>query len=178
MHVTNLEPNVLFGERPRRIVDNVFEALWQLVGVVAPLAQSVQAYLQTRSKFLLLLVNYAKAKVDFVGLFKIGIHAHHLRKGFLCMLERAVAIVQDAYSVPKLGLLFGVRQVGDGAQQDIPWDPSSDTEPAGRPSKLAGGRPSSDSNDLGIVSWRRHWGGARVGYQDCSRLRRCWRRFL
>jgi hypothetical protein len=41
MDMANLEPYVLLGERPRRVVDNIFEAL------------------QAFAELLLLLVNYA-----------------------------------------------------------------------------------------------------------------------
>ena len=43
-------------------------------------------YVETLIKFLLLFVYYTKAKVDFVGLFEVGLHAHDLRKSFLGML--------------------------------------------------------------------------------------------
>lgn len=43
----------------------------------------VRSYLETGRKLLLLLVNYAEAEVNFVGLLEVRLHAHHLRKGFL-----------------------------------------------------------------------------------------------
>lgn len=62
-------------------------------------------HLKTLLEFLLLLVDYSKAKVDFVGLFKVGFHAHNLRKGFFCMFKRTVAVVENTYAVPQLGFL-------------------------------------------------------------------------
>jgi hypothetical protein len=35
---------------------------------------------------LLLLVYDAKTEIDFVCLFEIGLHAHDLREGLLCMV--------------------------------------------------------------------------------------------
>lgn len=66
----------------------------------------VAAYFKTGRKFLLLLVDYTEAEVNFIGLFKVGLHAHHLRKSFLGMLKRSIAVVQDADTVPKLRLLL------------------------------------------------------------------------
>ena len=61
--------------------------------------------LETLVEFLLLLVDYTEAKVDLVGLLKIGLQFHDLRKCFLGVLERTVPIVEDSYAIPKLGLL-------------------------------------------------------------------------
>jgi hypothetical protein len=60
---------------------------------------------------LLLLVNYTEAEVDFVGLFEVGLHAHDLRKRFFGMLERPIAIVEDANTVPKFRFLVNVLVV-------------------------------------------------------------------
>lgn len=49
--------------------------------------------LQTLIEFLLLFVYYAKAEIYLVGLLEIRLHAHDLRKGLLCVVERAIAIV-------------------------------------------------------------------------------------
>lgn len=57
-------------------------------------------YLKTLAVFLLLLVYYTQAKVDFVGLFKIGLHLHDLRESFLGVIQRTVSIVQYANAIP------------------------------------------------------------------------------
>ncbi len=70
----------------------------------------------------LLLVNYTEPEVDLVGLFEVGLHAHDLRKRFLGMLQRPVAIVQDADAVPKFGLLVNVSAIEDPRR--LFWLPS------------------------------------------------------
>ncbi len=54
---------------------------------------------------MLLLVDYAEAKVDFVGLLKARLHGHDLREGFFCVFEGAVAVIEYADAVPQLRLL-------------------------------------------------------------------------
>jgi hypothetical protein len=56
-------------------------------------------------EFLLLFVYYAKAEVDLVGLFEVGLHAHDLGKGLLGMLKRSITVVENANAVPEFGLL-------------------------------------------------------------------------
>ena len=51
------------------------------------------AYLQTLLKLLLLFVDYAQSEVNLVGLFKVWLHSHDLRKGFLGVLKRAVPVI-------------------------------------------------------------------------------------
>ena len=63
------------------------------------------AYFKTLLVFLLLLVNYTKAKVDFVGLLEVGLHAHDLGKRFFGMLQRAIAIIKNSTTVPKFWFL-------------------------------------------------------------------------
>jgi hypothetical protein len=63
------------------------------------------AYLKTLLVLLLLLVNYTQAKVDFVGLFEIGLHAHDLRKRFFGMLKRSIAIIKNSNAIPKFWFL-------------------------------------------------------------------------
>lgn len=70
-------------------------------------------HFETLLKLLLLLVNDTESEVDLVCLLEVGLHAHDLREGFLGVLQRAVAIVQDTNAIPKLRL-FGVRQVVQG----------------------------------------------------------------
>jgi len=95
VNVTNLEPDVFLGERTRRVVDDVFEAL------------------QTLAELLLLFVDDSETEINLVGLFKFGSHAHDLRESFLGMVEGAIAIIQDADAVPQLRFL-GVAQVIEG----------------------------------------------------------------
>jgi hypothetical protein len=61
----------------------------------------------------LLLVNYTEPEVNFIGLFEVWLHAHDLRKRFLGMLQRPIAIVQDANAVPKFGFLVNVSAIED-----------------------------------------------------------------
>lgn len=65
-------------------------------------------YLQALLELLLLLVYYAEAEVDLVGFLEARVHAHDLREGFFGVLERAIAIVQDADTIPELGFLPGI----------------------------------------------------------------------
>ena len=104
--MANLEPNVLLGERSGRVIDDVFEALRKLAKSKGINGVYDAPYLQTLAELLLLLVDYAQTEVDFVGLLKVGLHAHDLRESFFRVLERAVAVVQNTNSVPKLGLLW------------------------------------------------------------------------
>ena len=53
----------------------------------------------------LLLVYNAQSKVDFVRLFKVWFHAHHLREGLFGMLEGAISIVENANAIPEFRLL-------------------------------------------------------------------------
>lgn len=62
-------------------------------------------YLQTLLVLLLLLVNYSKSEVYLVCLFEVRFHSHHLRECFFGMLEGAIAVVENADSVPKFWLL-------------------------------------------------------------------------
>lgn len=95
--MANLKVDVLLGQWARRVVHNVLEAL------------------QTLAEFLLLFVNNAEAEVNFVGLFKVGSHAHDLRESLFGMVERAIAIVENTDSIPKFGFLSegGVVSNGD-----------------------------------------------------------------
>lgn len=43
--------------------------------------------LKTLLEFLLLFVNYAQSEVDLIGLLKVRLHSHYLRKGFFGVLE-------------------------------------------------------------------------------------------
>jgi hypothetical protein len=87
--MADLEVYVLLGQGPWRIIHNVFEAL------------------QTLIELLLLLVDDAQAEVDFVGFFKVGRHAHDLRKGLFGVIQRSVTIVENPDSIPQPRLLFG-----------------------------------------------------------------------
>jgi hypothetical protein len=82
VNVPYLEPNVFFCQR------------WRWYG------NDVPETLETLRVFLLLLVDYTKAKVDFIGLFKVRLHAHNLRKGLFSMLQRAIAIIENANPIP------------------------------------------------------------------------------
>lgn len=104
VHMTNLEPDVFFGKRSRRIGDNVFETLPKCQKNRAVLSRTSD--LQALIVLLLLLVDNAKSKVDFVGLLEIRLHAHDLGERFLGMLKRSIAIVEYANTVPQFRLLM------------------------------------------------------------------------
>ena len=93
--MANLEPNVSFCQRGRRVVKNVFKALER------------QLVLEQ------LLVYDAKAKVDFICLFKMRVHFHDLSKGFLGVLKRVGALVKNTNAVPQLGVL-GIAEMDKG----------------------------------------------------------------
>ena len=67
-------------------------------------------YVQTLIELLLLLVDYAQAEVDLVGLLESRFHTHDLRKCLFGMLQRSVAIIEYTNAVPKLGLLSYVSR--------------------------------------------------------------------
>ena len=50
-------------------------------------------YLQAQVELLLLLVNYTETEVYLVCLLEFWLHTHDLGESFLCVLERAVAVV-------------------------------------------------------------------------------------
>lgn len=85
--MANLEPDVLLGQGARRVRDDVLKAL------------------QTLVELLLLLVDYAESEIDFVGLLKIGGHAHDLGEGFFGVVEGSITVVKDTNAVPQLGFL-------------------------------------------------------------------------
>jgi hypothetical protein len=64
--------------------------------------------LKTLLKFLLLFVNYSKSEINFVGFFEVWLHPHDLRKCLLCVLKRAVSVIEDANAVPQFGFLAGI----------------------------------------------------------------------
>ena len=57
MHMANLEPNVFFRKRPRRIRDDVFETL-QGESETQCIVWCIGPHLQALTVFLLLLVDY------------------------------------------------------------------------------------------------------------------------
>lgn len=67
--------------------------------------------LETLLEFLLLLVNDSESEIDLVGLLEVRLHAHDLRERLLGMLQGAITIIEDAYTVPQLGLLQRVRTI-------------------------------------------------------------------
>lgn len=60
-----------------------------------------RTYLERLVVLLLLLVNYPKSEVDFMGLVETRVHCHDIGKGFLRMIKRAEAVVQNTYTVPE-----------------------------------------------------------------------------
>lgn len=66
-------------------------------------------YVKTLLELGLLFVDYTQAKIDFVRLVESRGHAHHLGEGLFGVIERTVAVVEDADTVPKLGLLYTIQ---------------------------------------------------------------------
>ena len=103
VHMPDLEPYVLFGERPGGVGHYVLEALIErqqrISRVILP------SYLQTLVVLLLLLVDDTQPKVYLISLLKIRLHAHDLRECLFGVLEGTITVVKYSNAVPKLGLL-------------------------------------------------------------------------
>lgn len=99
MDMTNLEPNILFCQRPRWILNNIFEALYD-ESATARSEEKLVIYLQTLVVFLLLFIYYSETKVNFIRLLEVWLHVHDLREGLFGMFKRAVTVIQYANSVP------------------------------------------------------------------------------
>ena len=80
------------------------------------------AYLQTLVILLLLLVDYAKPKINFICLLEIRLHVHDLRKSFFGMFERSIAIVEDADAVPKFWFLVTLSAKNWVIMYQLPLD--------------------------------------------------------
>lgn len=59
-----------------------------------------RTYIKTLFVLLLLLVDYAQAKVYFIRLLKVRLHLHDLRKRFLGVLQGSIPIVEDTNAIP------------------------------------------------------------------------------
>ena len=86
MDMTDLKPDIFLGQGPRRILDYIFEALGTHQQLLA-YSRKTSIYLQALRVLLLLLVDYPKTEVNLIGLVKVWLHEHHLRKGFFGVLE-------------------------------------------------------------------------------------------
>ena len=86
VYMTNLEPDIFFVQWSRRILDDVFETLFD-ISQCDQVWNMALAHLKTLRKLLLLLVDYAQPEVDFVGFLEVGLHSHDLGEGLLGMLE-------------------------------------------------------------------------------------------
>lgn len=74
---------------------------WWEVSRSRPSQQSLaSSHLQTLSELLLLLVDYPKAEVDLICLFKMRFHLHDLRKRFFGVFKRAITVVEYADTIP------------------------------------------------------------------------------
>lgn len=104
--MTNLEPDVLLGQRGGGDGADVSEALGT-VSNPTRLTRTQVTYLKTLVILLLLFVDYAEAEVNLICLVKIGRHAHDLRERLFSMLQGPIAIIQDTNSVPQRWLLDG-----------------------------------------------------------------------
>ena len=109
MDVADLKPDIFLGQGPRRILDYIFEALGTHQQLLA-YSRKTSIYLQALRVLLLLLVDYPKTEVNFIGLVKVWLHEHHLRKGFFGVLERAVSVVEDTDPIPEFRFLQRVSQ--------------------------------------------------------------------
>lgn len=104
MNVPDLEPNVFFRERSWWYRDNIPETLHK--SAAASHKDSLRvSYLETLRVLLLLLVNYAETEINLICLFEVWLHAHDLGESLFCVLERAIAIVEDTNAVPEFGFL-------------------------------------------------------------------------
>lgn len=156
--MTNLEPDVLLGQRGRGVREDVSEALGTVSGHGHP-GSNTATYLETLLVLLLLLVDYAKPEVDLICLFKGRRHEHDLRERLLGMLQRSVPVIQDPDPVPELWLLGGPHVSSVPRHytgENSPLDPAYDKGPAGRPNTPVASRRPSDSSDLCEVSGARH----------------------
>ena len=95
--VTNLEPDVFLIEGTWWVVHDIFETLR---GQYQSLQYLGRTHFETLLELLLLLVDYPKPEIDFIRFLEVGLHAHDLRERFLCMLQRAVPIVEYTDAVP------------------------------------------------------------------------------
>jgi hypothetical protein len=102
---------------------------------------AVYTYVQTLIELLLLFINYAKAKVDFVGLLKIWLFG---------MLKGSIAIVENSNAIPKLGFLCIVSVLVEKNVEvrSVPLGQTGGRVLVGKQSKPVASRPSSDSSDL------------------------------
>jgi hypothetical protein len=98
--MSDLEPNILNGQWFGWIRNNISKALSCQLGQC-----TMSTHVQTFRILGLLLIDYTQAKVDFVGLVKVWGHAHDLTESFLCVVQRAVTVIQYTNSVPKLWFL-------------------------------------------------------------------------
>lgn len=97
--VTDLKPDILFGQWSGWYSDNVSKTL-ELVSDLWNGIHTRKAYLKTLLIFLLLFIDYAEAKVDFISLLKVGLHAHHLGESFFRVFKRSISIIEDTNSIP------------------------------------------------------------------------------
>ena len=81
----------------------------------------LEIYLQTLVVFLLLLIYYSETKVNLIRLLEVWLHVHDLREGLFGMFKRAVAVIQDANSVPQFGFLSMVSQYKRSITEYLPW---------------------------------------------------------
>lgn len=61
----------------------------------------VSTYVKRLLVLVLLLVDYAETEIYLMSLVKVGVHGHDLRECFLCMVQRAIAIIKNTYAIPK-----------------------------------------------------------------------------
>lgn len=92
VNVTDLKPDIFLREGPWRVCNDIFEALMKSASISDRPMQEI-THLQALTELLLLLVYDAKPEVDLICLLEVRLHAHHLGKCFLRMLERAISIV-------------------------------------------------------------------------------------
>jgi hypothetical protein len=66
------------------------------------------AHLQALVQLALLLVYDTETEVDLVGLLELRVHSQHGAERLLRMLERVVALIQNADAIPQVGVLSPV----------------------------------------------------------------------
>lgn len=149
-----LEPDILLCQRSRWVVNDVFEALSHQVRYLLWELMRGDTNLQALSELLLLLVDYAEAKVYLVCLLKVWLHAHDLGEGFLRVFQGTIAVVQNPNSVPQFGFLNETckHRALHEREEVAPWDLSDGKGLADKQCRLAVDLPSSRSSDLLLFS--------------------------
>ena len=91
-----LEPDVSMCQGRRRVAKDAIEAFEGFV------------------VFSLLLINDAEPEEDFICLVEVFVHLKDACEGFFGMVEGAIAVVEDAYSIPEFWIFLWVWEEVQG----------------------------------------------------------------